>query len=58
MKTDWKEIMMILGASAGGILSVLLYIITKNNLSLMLFVLGLSGGWILGFIIKMKGYIR
>lgn len=55
MDIDWEQILMILGASAGGILSILLYIITKNNLSLFLFVLGLLGGWVIGLFIEIAG---
>lgn len=51
-KIEWKEILMIIGSGAGGILSALLFAITGNDLSFTLFPLFTVGGWVLGFIIE------
>lgn len=51
-KIEWKEILMIIGSGAGGILSGLLFAITRNDLSFTLFPLFMVGGWVLGFIIE------
>jgi len=51
-KIEWKEILMIIGSGAGGILSALLFAITRNDLSFTLFPLFTVGGWVLGFIIE------
>lgn len=52
LRIEWMNILMVLGSAVGGVLAALLFAITKNEASLWLFVLGLSGGAFLGWFIE------
>jgi hypothetical protein len=51
LRIEWMEIFMALGAAVGGLLTVIIFIITASDLSLWLFAICLLGGAFLGFFI-------
>lgn len=51
MRVKWMEILMIIGTALGGLLTAVLFMITRNDASLWLLVIGLVGGAFLGLYI-------
>lgn len=51
MRVKWMEILMIIGTAFGGLLTAVLFMITRNDASLWLLVIGLVGGAFLGLYI-------
>lgn len=52
LRIEWMNILMVLGATVGGLLSVLLFAITLDLNSLWSFVICLFGGAFLGLFIE------
>lgn len=58
LRIEWMEILMALGAAVGGLLTVIIFIITASDLSLWLFAICLFGGAFLGLFIDKVIYKR